>query len=58
MRVLDFIEMCSDNANIKIIDKNYKIISERDEKNNIDEKYNNNFIVFISCHDDAIYLYI
>ena len=58
MRVLDFIEICSARTNIKIINKNYKIISERDEKNNIDEKYNNNFIVFISCHDDAIYLYI
>lgn len=58
MKIIDFIELCNESINIKIIGRYGSIISEYDGKNSIDINLNNKKIGLISCHDNTIYLYI
>ena len=58
MYVLDFISLCNENINVKLVDETGETVSEYNGKDSIDPKYNYKKIHIISCCNDTIYLYI
>lgn len=58
MRVIDFISVCDENIEVKLIDEEGTTVSQYNGRDSIDLKYNNTMVYNVSCCDNCIYLYI